>query len=324
MVHLHKRYQAASAKAMHGLKSRVRNADTKRIDVSPTRADLAEAVVAAVRPRGSEMHPTTTVPGRFCRPNRRQPILGALLAGCLALSAVASSSPASGVAGFGDVAAGTFFTPAVQWMVDREITTGTTATCYSPHDPVTRGQAAALIWRMEGEPTAPAHAFDDVVAGWQQGAVSWMADEGITTGTSSSTFSPEVPVTRAQLAAFLHRLAGRPAAPAHPFSDIGASWQQAPVAWMVANRITTGTSPTTFSPESMASRGEIATFLYRYSGSPAVTIDASHPASADCVNQVASDISARSEVRNINAFAKHTPQDGQVDRVGYSRIPIGS
>jgi hypothetical protein len=225
--------------------------------------------------------------GRPLPSTRWMSLVGALLAGCLALWAVVISSPASGVAGFGDVAAETFYTPAVQWMVDHDITTGTSATCFSPDDPVTRAQAAAFIWRVEGEPAAPAHPFDDVVAGWQQGAVSWMADAGITTGTSPATFSPDDPVTRGQVAAFLHRLAGRPAAAAHPFTDVARSWQQAPVAWMTANQITTGTSPTTFSPEATATRGQMATILYRYKGSPPAAIDLSHPTSPSCARQVA-------------------------------------
>ena len=51
------------------------------------------------------------------------------------------ASPASGVAGFGDVEESAFYTEAVQWMVDNDITTGTSLTCFSPGDPVTRGQA---------------------------------------------------------------------------------------------------------------------------------------------------------------------------------------
>jgi hypothetical protein len=61
--------------------------------------------------------------------------------------------PAGGVAGFGDVDSGLFYTESVQWMVDNGITTGTSPTCFSPGDPVTRGQAAAFMWRMEGSPT---------------------------------------------------------------------------------------------------------------------------------------------------------------------------
>ncbi len=125
---------------------------------------------------------------------------------------VSTAAPASGVGGFGDVEPGRFYTTAVQWMVDNDITTGTSRACFSPDDPVSRAQAAAFLWRMEGFPTgAPPHPFHDVVAPWQQAPVSWMADEGITTGTSATTFSPDDPVTRGQFAAFSYRWKGEPA-----------------------------------------------------------------------------------------------------------------
>lgn len=202
-----------------------------------------------------------------------------------------SAAPASGVAGFGDVADERYFTDAIQWMVDNDITTGTSDTCFSPDDAVTRGQAAAFLWRMEGEPAAAPHPFVDVSAGWQQDAVSWMFAESITTGTTATTYSPDDDLTRGQLATLLHRLAGEPSgSPPHPFGDVSRAWQQLPVSWMFANDITTGTSDTEFSPDRAVTRGQAATFLYRYSGSPAVEVDATHPTNPWCVAQVASPI----------------------------------
>lgn len=188
-------------------------------------------------------------------------------------------SPAGGVAGFGDVSAGRFFTEPVQWMVDEEITTGTSFACFSPDDPVTRGQAAAFLWRMEGFPQgAPLHPFTDVVAPWQQVPVSWMADEGITTGTTSTTYAPDDTLTRGQMAALIHRAAGEPAsAPPHPFVDVFAPWQQAPVSWMADEGITTGTTPTTFSPDDPVTRGQFAAFSWRWKGEPTVAVDGTSP-----------------------------------------------
>lgn len=214
-------------------------------------------------------------------------VLGSLTAAVLAAGVMLLPSPASGVAGFGDVSNSAFYTNAVQWMVDNDITTGTSPTCFSPNDPVTRGQAAAFMWRMEGQPSAPAHSFTDVTAGYQQAPVSWMAANDITTGTTPTTYSPNDQLTRGQLAALLHRLAGNPAASGHPFNDITAAWQQTPVAWMVAESITTGTTPTTFSPNVTVTRGQLATFFHRYKGSPAVTIDPTHPTNPTCAQQVA-------------------------------------
>ena len=144
------------------------------------------------------------------------------LAVCLAVSmtmtgVMSVSSPAAGLAGFGDVDSDRFFTAPVQWMVDNAITAGTSPTCFSPANPVTRGQAAAFMWRMEGFPTgSPPHPFTDVTAAWQQDPISWMAAQGITTGTSPTTYSPANPLTRGSLAALLHRLAGSPPAPPLP------------------------------------------------------------------------------------------------------------
>ncbi len=197
----------------------------------------------------------------------------------VALVFTTMTGPAAGVSGFGDSIPDLFYTSAVQWMVDSDITTGTTPTCFSPDDPVTRGQAAAFIWRMEGEPVpATPHQFVDVLAGWQQDPVSWMLAQGITTGTSPTTYGPEENLTRGQLAALLHRLAGEPAAPPPAqFPDVVKSWQVTPVGWMVKEGITTGTSSSTFSPDSTVTRGQLATFFYRYKGEPPVTVDQSSP-----------------------------------------------
>ena len=188
------------------------------------------------------------------------------------------SAPAAGVAGFGDVDSDTFFTDAVQWMVDNGITTGISPNCFGPDHPVTRGQAAAFMWRMEGSPApGAAHVFGDV-APWQQDPVSWMFNNGITSGTTTTTYSPDDHLTRGQLAVLLHRLEGSPDAPPPvQFPDVVEAWQVTPVGWMLQRGITAGTSSTTFSPDDTVTRGQLATFLYRYKGSPAVTIDDQSP-----------------------------------------------
>ena len=195
----------------------------------------------------------------------------------ITLLVLASALPATGSAGFGDVPSGTYFEAPVQWMVDNEITLGTEPGCFSPWAPVTRGQAAAFLWRMEGEPDAPGHSFEDVSGAWLDGAVAWMAHQEITLGVTETTFEPNSPVTRGQIAAFLHRLAGKPVAADHAFTDITQPWQQAPVAWMAELEITTGTTATTFDPDAIVTRGQVAAFLYRYQGEPEVAIDPTSP-----------------------------------------------
>ena len=203
----------------------------------------------------------------------------AAMATLVALTIAGATAPAGAVAGFGDVEGGRYYTEAVQWMVDNAITTGTSPTCFSPDRPVSRGQAAAFLYRMQGEPIgSPPHAFQDVTASWQQDAVSWMVAEGITTGTTALTYSPDEALTRGDLAALVYRLAGEPATTGvHPFQDVVLDYQQDPIAWMSDTGITYGTSPTTFEPNLTVTRAQLAAFLHRYQGRPVAAIDPTTP-----------------------------------------------
>ena len=186
-------------------------------------------------------------------------------------------SPAGAVAGYGDVGEGTWYTDAVQWSTDNGIA-DIAGPCFGPDTPVSRGETAVWIYNMENQPDAgDPHSFSDVTDASQNDAISWMANTGITTGTSPTTFAPDENLKRAQAAAFLHRLAGEPAAPPHSFVDVVTAWQQGGVSWMDHTGITTGTSPTTFAPEDTLTRAHLVTFLYRYQDEPDVTINTSTP-----------------------------------------------
>ncbi len=99
---------------------------------------------------------------------------------------------------------------AVSWMAHTGIATGTSPTTFAPDETLKRGQAAVFLHRLAGEPSAPQHGFSDVAAPWQQDSVSWMADAGVTTGTSPTTFAPEAATTRGQLITFLYRYQDEP------------------------------------------------------------------------------------------------------------------
>ena len=119
-----------------------------------------------------------------------------------------------------------------------------------------------------------AGAFGDVENDrYYSDAVAWMVGEGITTGIETGCFGPSLDVTRGQVAAFLHRLdeslGNEPVAVAHPFRDVVAAYQQAPVGWLYGEALTTGVSPTRFAPNRPISRGDFAVMLWRYAGSPA-------------------------------------------------------
>ncbi len=124
-------------------------------------------------------------------------------------------------------------------------------------------------------PTQPRFADVDEGRFFAQ-AVEWAHERGVVTGVTESCFAPDRSATRAEVAAVLQRLVAPDATePDHPFSDVQASWQQIPVAWMASAGITTGTSPTEFSPDDPATRAMIGTFLWRIEGRP--TIESSHP-----------------------------------------------
>ena len=147
------------------------------------------------------------------------------------------------------------------------------------------------------------HSFTDVTDASQDDAISWMANTGITTGTSPTTFAPDETLKRAQAAAFLHRLDGEPAAPAHSFVDVVTAWQQGGVSWMAHTGITTGTSPTTFAPEDTLTRAHLVTFLYRYQGEPDVNINASTP---DCDDDAEPDPTPQGAFTAITADNGHS------------------
>jgi len=177
---------------------------------------------------------------------------------------------------FSDVPPSVNYATAVDWLKANGVTTGVGGTSrFAPTDAVTRGQMASFLWRMMGEPAlplgTPPTGFTDVPANAAFApAVAWLKAKGITTGTSSTTFSPAVPVNRGQMALFLWRLAGEPLVEdPSGFDDInaGALFENA-VKWAKFHGITTGTSPTNYSPAQPVTRAQMALFLYRLASTP--------------------------------------------------------
>ena len=168
---------------------------------------------------------------------------------------------------FVDVAPSAYYYDAVAWAVGQGITNGTTATTFSPDAPCTRGQIVTFLWRAAGSPSANGTSpFTDVQPGdyWYD-AVLWAVSNGITTGTSVTTFSPNDTCTRGQTVTFLYRNAGSPAVSASAtFTDVTSdAYYCDAVAWALSKGITNGTSESTFSPQDQCTRGQIVTFLYR-------------------------------------------------------------
>lgn len=168
---------------------------------------------------------------------------------------------------FGDVSTDAYYYKAVQWAQEKGITDGISSDLFGPKQPCTRSQIVTFLWRAAGspEPKGTAAGMTDVVPGsYYAKAVAWAVENGITTGTAEGTFSPDATCTRAQAVTFLARAQNAKATGKTAFSDVPAdSYFADAVAWAQANGVTTGTSETTFSPDSDCTRAQIVTFLYR-------------------------------------------------------------
>lgn len=174
---------------------------------------------------------------------------------------------------FIDVKTTDYFYDSVKWAVNKGVTTGTSSTTFSPYNPCKRAEIVTFLWRAAGspEPTTTRNPFKDVNAVTHSSyykAILWASQKGIAAGTSTTTFSPNQVCTRAQIVTFLYRYAGKPSGYySNPFKDVGATNEASyynAILWASGKGITTGSSPTTFSPYASCNRAEAVTFLYRY------------------------------------------------------------
>lgn len=170
---------------------------------------------------------------------------------------------------FHDVSRLDYFYDAVKWAAENGIASGTGRYTFSPNAVCTRAQTVTFLWRAAGSPLPRYRVcpFTDVQpSDYYYNAVLWAVEQGITTGLNATTFGPDVTVTRGQVASFLYRAASA-AKPStfNPFTDVKTTaYNYDAILWAYDNRITTGTSDTTFSPDAYCTRAQIVTFLYRY------------------------------------------------------------
>ncbi len=170
---------------------------------------------------------------------------------------------------FHDVSRFDYFYDAVKWAAENGIASGTGRYTFSPNAVCTRAQTVTFLWRAAGSPLPRYRVcpFTDVQpSDYYYNAVLWAVEQGITTGLNATTFGPDVTVTRGQVATFLYRAASA-AKPStfNPFTDVKTTaYNYDAILWAYDNRITTGTSDTTFSPDAYCTRAQIVTFLYRY------------------------------------------------------------
>ena len=170
---------------------------------------------------------------------------------------------------FRDVTRYDYFYSAVKWAAENGIASGTSRYTFSPDAVCTRAQTVTFLWRAAGSPM-PSYRispFTDVNYGdYYYNAVLWAVEQGITTGLTATTFGPDKTVTRGQVATFLYRAASavKPNI-TNPFTDVkSTAYNYDAILWAYDNRITTGTSTMTFSPDAFCTRAQIVTFLYRF------------------------------------------------------------
>ena len=169
---------------------------------------------------------------------------------------------------FADVADSAYYVDAVEWMLKREVTQGTTETTFSPDLNCTRAQIVTFLWRVAGSPAPKGTvSFADVSAdSYYAKAVAWAEEYGIADGIGGGLFSPDATCTRAQSAVFLYRAAGSPAVNGSAgFSDVAAdAYYAQAVAWAKEHGITDGIGGGLFGSANDCTRAQIAAFLYRY------------------------------------------------------------
>ena len=167
------------------------------------------------------------------------------------------------VGGFTDVKKTDWFADPVLWAVEKNITAGTSDTTFSPNADCTTAQILSFLWRANGSPKpTTVNPFSDVKSGdYFADAAAWAYEKGIVSG---ETFGGNTLCTRSMAVTYMWKATGSPNAGRSDFTDVPASADYASaVAWAVEQGVTAGTSNTTFSPDSVCTRGQIVSFLYR-------------------------------------------------------------
>ena len=167
---------------------------------------------------------------------------------------------------FDDVSVDAYYFDAVKWAADKGITGGVSDNLFAPDDGCTRAHIVTFLWRTAGSPEPKSMAgFTDVSASaYYAKAVAWAVENGVTNGTTATTFDPDAVCTRAQAVAFLARALNGKGGSAAAFTDVPAdSYYADAVTWAVANSVTNGVSSDRFAPNNRCTRAQITAFLYR-------------------------------------------------------------
>ena len=173
---------------------------------------------------------------------------------------------------FIDVNPNSWYYSAIEFVYNKGIMNGVTASSFSPDGTITRGMIVTMLWRMAGEPSAVAAGFADVAAdSYYAKAIAWAAKNGIIEGYSASSFGPNDAITREQLATVLYRYAkylgytttGSSLSGYYDASRV-SSWAKDAMGWAVKNGVVTGLSSTWLNPNGTASRAEAAQMFMNF------------------------------------------------------------
>ena len=174
---------------------------------------------------------------------------------------------------FTDVASGAWYYDAVSFVYKRGLMAGTGDNLFSPNVTTSRGMIVTILYRLDGSPSASSAGFTDVASGqWYTDAVNWAAANDIVAGYGNGLFGPNDTVTREQMAVILYRYAqykGYDTSASNSlngYTDVGgvSSWALTAMQWANAEGLINGTSSTTLSPTSGATRAEVAQILMRF------------------------------------------------------------
>ncbi len=169
---------------------------------------------------------------------------------------------------FTDVVEGSYYEDAVIWGVDNGIIEGTSATTFEPDNVCTRAQIVTFLWRAAGRPAPKTTEmpFTDVKFGsYYYNAVLWAVENGVTKGTSETTFSPCDTCNRAQAVTMLWRYQGSPEVTGkNPFTDVTENeYYSDAILWAAQEGVAKGITETTFEPFTGCTRAQIVTFIWR-------------------------------------------------------------
>ena len=181
----------------------------------------------------------------------------------------------SGTLPFTDVKTGDWFYEAVQYVYDKGMMTGVSADRFAPASTTTRGMIVTILYRLENEPAVSGgSAFTDVERGaWYADAVAWAAANDIVNGTSATTFAPNSPITREQMATMLYRFAQYKGMDAvtlqenltgYPDGDQVSDYAIPAMNWAVGQGLIAGMENGTLVPQGSATRAQVATILMRF------------------------------------------------------------